>query len=153
MDTQICFCLDLNYKVMYEQEKKEKSLRHHLLPMIFDHLHSIPKATHLLQLCCQDMMCRDSILFNYSRLGSIYMPTAKSLFTNKNPFVSEILRGKMFLFFVSSFPSYIKSFVFPQPSQATTSHLVCCCIKLWHHPFLIVSRPGKGWVFILFSVS
>lgn len=75
------------------------------------------------------------------------------------PFYSQIsfcfrdFTGKMFLFFVSLFPSYIQSSMFPQLSRATTSHLVSCCIKLWHQPFLIVSRPGKGWVFILFSVS
>lgn len=40
--------------------------------------------------------------------------------------------------------------MFLQRRRATTSHLVCCCIKLWHHPGLIVSRPGEGCVFILF---
>lgn len=68
-------------------------------------------------------------------------------------FVSENLQWKCVSFLFLFSPSYTKSSVFTKLSRATTSHLVCCCIKLWHQPILIVSRPGRGWVFILFSVS
>lgn len=63
---------------MYEQEKRENPLRHHLPLMIFDQSHRIPQATHLLQLCCQDVMSRGSISFNYSHFSSIYISAARS---------------------------------------------------------------------------
>lgn len=137
-------------EVMYEQEKREKPFRHHLPLMIFDHSHRIPQATHLLWLCCQDVMSRGSISFNYSHFSSIYTSVARSfLCKKKNSLYLRIYKENVFLFS----QSYTKSSVFTNLSRATTSHLVCCCIKPWHQPVLIVSRPGKGWVFILFSVS
>lgn len=77
-------------------------------------------------------------------------PYAQKFFVPEN-----LQRNDVFfvLFFVFFFAPYTKFSVFTKLSQATTSHLVCCCIKLWHQPVLIVSRPGEGWVFILFSVS
>lgn len=60
-------------------------------------------------------------------------------------FVPQNLQEKRVSFSVFSFfsPSfYTKSSVFPLLTRATTSHLAHCCIKLWHQPVLIVSRPG-----------
>lgn len=127
---------------MYEQEKKP--LRHHLPLMIFDRSHRIPKATHLLQLCSQDVMSRGSISFNYSHFSSIYTSAARSFLCTEILCSSEFT-GKMCFFFCLQFfsPSfYTKSSVFPLLTRATTSHLVRCCIKLWHQPVLIVSRPS-----------
>lgn len=55
-------------------------------------------------------------------------------------FVPENLQGKFVSFFFS-----IQSSVFTKLYWATTSHLVCSCIKLWHQPVLIVSRRGQDW--------
>lgn len=68
---------------MYKQEKREKPLIHQL-PLIFDHSHWIPQATHLLQLCCQDVMSTgSSISFNYSDFNSIYTSAARSFLCTK----------------------------------------------------------------------
>lgn len=60
-------------------------------------------------------------------------------------FVPENVRGKCFFF---SF--YTKSSVFTKLSRATTSHLVCCCIKLWHQPLsnCFQTRQGLSFRFI-----
>ena len=83
-------------KVMYEREKKP--LRHHLPLMIFDRSHRIPKATHLLQLCSQDVMSRGSISFNYSHLSSIYTSAARS-FLRTEILCSSEFTGKTCFFF------------------------------------------------------
>lgn len=64
-------------------KRKRKSRRHRLAPTIFDHLHRIPQATHLLQLCSRDVMSGGSVAFNYSHLGSIYASAARSFHTRK----------------------------------------------------------------------
>lgn len=133
----------VSIQIMWCMEKREKPLRHLLPLMIFDHSHRILRATHLLQLCCQDVMSTGSISFNYSHFSSIYTSAARSVLCTEILCSWEII-GKMCFFF----SAYTKSSVFTNLSRATTSHLVCCCIKLWHQPVLIVSRPGKGWVFI-----
>lgn len=76
-------------------------------------------------------------------------PYAQKFFVPENLQRNDVF----FVLFLGFFAPYTKFSVFTKLSQATTSHLVCCCIKLWHQPVLIVSRPGEGWVFILFSVS
>lgn len=73
------------------KERNRKSLRHHWLPMIFDHLHRIPEATHLLWLCCQDVMSGGSVSFNYSHFSSIYTSAARS-FVRKNSLFLRFLR-------------------------------------------------------------
>lgn len=130
------------------KERNRKSLRHHWLPMIFDHLHWIPEATHVLWLCCQDVMSGGSVSFNYSHFNSIYTSAAKSFVRKNSLFLRFLRQGKTCFFFWP--PFYTTPSVFLQRQRATTSHLVCCCIKLWHQPGLIVSRPGAGCVSILF---
>lgn len=107
--------------------------------MIFDHSHRIPQATHLLQLCSQDLMSRGSISFNYSYFNPIYTSAVRSFYMHRNSLFLRIYREKK--------SPYTKYSVFTKLSRATTSHLVCCCIKLWHQPVLIVSRPGEAWSF------
>lgn len=137
----------------YANREKEKPHRHHLPLMIFDHSHRIPQATHLLQLCCQDVMNRVCISFNYFYFSSIYTSAARPSLCTEILCSWEFTEEWCVSCFVLFFAPYTKFSVFTKLSQATTSHLVCCCIKLWHQPVLIVSRPGEGWVFILFSVS
>jgi len=91
-------------EVMYEQKKREKPLRHRLPLMIFDHSR-IPRATHLLRLCCQDVMSRGSISFNYSHFSSIYTSAASSLLCKRNLCFWEFI-DKMCFFFVSFFLQY-----------------------------------------------
>lgn len=73
--------------------------------MIFDHLHRIPQATHLLQLCCQDVMSRGSISFNYAHFSSIYMSAARSFLCTKI-LCSWDFTGKMCFFFAFPPPPY-----------------------------------------------
>lgn len=87
--------------------------------MIFDHSRSISQATHLLQLCCQDIMRKGSISFNYSHFSSIY--TAARFFLCTEILCSWEYRGKnVFLFF----SSYTKSSVFTKLTRTTTFHLL-----------------------------
>lgn len=106
-DKHIIVCVDWHNKVMYEQERREESLTSPATDVIFDHLHWIPKATHLLQLCRQDVMSRGSVSFNCSHFSSIYtegLPPARSY--AQKFFVLSILQGKCasFLCFFSPPP-------------------------------------------------
>lgn len=94
---------------MYEQERREESLTSPAADVIFDHLHWIPKATHLLQLCLQDVMSRGSVSFNCSHFSSIYtegLPPAQFLCTEI--LCSFHFTGKMcfFLVFFPPLPLY-----------------------------------------------
>lgn len=76
------------------KERNRKSLRHHWLPMIFDHLHRIPEATHLLWLRCRDVMSGGSMSFNYSHFSSIYASAAKSFVREHSLFLRFLRQGK-----------------------------------------------------------
>lgn len=125
--------------------KREKPRRHHLPLIIFDHSHRIPQATHLLQLCCQDVMNREAAYPLITPISALFIHLLPDPSYAQKFFCSWQFTEEWCFFFLSS--SYTKSSVFTKRSRATTSHLVCCCIKLWHQPVLIVSRPGEGWLF------
>lgn len=96
-------------------------------------------------------MSRGSISFNYSHFSSIYTSAARPFLCTKNLCSWEFTGENVFSFLCFFFPpSYTKSSVFTNLSQATTSHLVCCCIKLWHQPRpnCFQTRRGLSFHFI-----
>lgn len=81
---QADYCTEWYYLLLlstktYKQGERENPLRLHSPPIILDRSRRIPQSTHLVQLCCQDVMSRGNISFNYSYFNSIYTSAARSL--------------------------------------------------------------------------
>lgn len=61
---------------------------------------------------------------------------------------SLFLRNVFLFVSLFFFSSYTKSFVFTKLTQATTSHLELCCIKLWHQPRSNCFQTRQGQSFL-----
>lgn len=120
----------------------------------FELLRRILKATHLLWLCCHGLMSPGLLSFNYSHSGCIYAPNARSLLhrLHKNgPLFLRFLWENIFMLLRlgGREPPYKTLCVPPTGLDLYISFRILFYQTMTS--LLIVSRWGRGGVFVAFS--